>query len=134
MQDFEVEFPISPSDSPRLGHVHERLLARQQELEGMLEDKPDDPAARRARGRVEVALSWVKAGLYGTCTVCGDPLPTVQLEHDPTDMVCTDCREASARSRRRHVRTRVDARPLSLVDGPEALTRGFARASVLAQE
>lgn len=132
MQDYEVEFaPQLPTRS--LEPLIARLQQRRGALEAQLSANPANLEARRELGRVDVALRWAAAGLYGTCTVCTDVLPQGQLETDPADTVCRSCREAAARSRRR-IRKHVDARPLSLIDGPDALTRGFNRARSLARE
>jgi hypothetical protein len=126
----EFDAAVAPRTPERFAHLRTRMQARRAELDRVLESSPDDRAAMLELGRLDVALRWIRAGHYGACSICSDELPASQLERDPTDMVCTDCHEGNARSRRRLVRD-VDPRPLSLVDGPEALTRGFVRARAL---
>ena len=40
---------------------------------------------------VEAALERVAAGSYGTCTVCGRPIPPERLEVRPTARTCVAC-------------------------------------------
>jgi RNA polymerase-binding transcription factor DksA len=40
---------------------------------------------------VDAALARVAAGTYGTCTVCGRPIPVERLEVRPTARTCVGC-------------------------------------------
>lgn len=62
---------------------------------------PGDAASDRTRparldaveadlAAVEHALARLDAGTYGTCEVCGTPLPPARLEADPTLARCDD--------------------------------------------
>jgi RNA polymerase-binding transcription factor DksA len=132
MPNVQVEF-ATKSPQRSLEPLVARLERKREILEKAVAENAADLDARRELGRVEVALRWAATGFYGTCTVCSDPLPMSQLEANPADTVCRSCREAATRSRRR-LQPHVDARPLSLIDGPEALSRGFQRARDLAHE
>lgn len=45
-------------------------------------------ALRRRRDEVDAALARVADGSYGTCAVCGDPIPAARLEARPTTDRC----------------------------------------------
>lgn len=40
--------------------------------------------------KVEIALQAIKDGTYGTCTVCGEPIPYERLEAVPTALTCVE--------------------------------------------
>ncbi|HEU5038908.1 MAG TPA: TraR/DksA C4-type zinc finger protein [Nocardioides sp.] len=40
---------------------------------------------------VDAALARVEEGTYGTCAVCGRPIPTERLEVRPTATTCVAC-------------------------------------------
>lgn len=99
------------------------LSDRQAELKRRLADR-DDAASRRELARVELALEWCHAGVYGRCSVCGSPLPTLALRSDPADLVCDSCRaHHCARSS-----SGAAMRTVSFTDGPAALHDAFVRA------
>lgn len=41
--------------------------------------------------RIQTALGLIDQGEYGTCQVCGKPIPKVRLEELPTAFGCIDC-------------------------------------------
>lgn len=41
--------------------------------------------------RIQAALGLIDQGEYGTCQVCGKPIPKVRLEELPTAFSCIDC-------------------------------------------
>jgi RNA polymerase-binding transcription factor DksA len=52
------------------------------------EQPPEDLAGRL--DRVDQALQRLDDGTYGTCEVCGAPLPDETLAADPTARRCVD--------------------------------------------
>jgi DnaK suppressor protein len=43
---------------------------------------------------VRAALARVEAGTYGTCSRCGDDIPSARLNAMPTATLCITCKEA----------------------------------------
>jgi|SRR5690625_2897262 len=109
--------PLTAAD---LQSFQARLLDRREQLQTEREAKAagrsalsDPPFANRPAGRrrdardamaevqevrraqelrrVEAALLRMRAGSFGRCTRCGDPLPRKHLELDPTVPHCIDC-------------------------------------------
>ena len=48
-------------------------------------------ATERRITEVDAALTNVKAGRYGVCLACGDPIPPGRLEARPTATLCVAC-------------------------------------------
>jgi DnaK suppressor protein len=53
-----------------------------------------DAARHRVRA-VDEALARMDEGTYGTCAVCGDPIPVERLEARPLSVRCVRCAEGS---------------------------------------
>ena len=51
---------------------------------------------KRMLEEVDVALSRVDDGTYGTCAKCGKAIPAARLEFRPESIYCVDCKEAGA--------------------------------------
>ena len=47
--------------------------------------------AERQLAEVEAALARIEDGSYGTCAVCGRPVPPARLAARPTARTCVDC-------------------------------------------
>lgn len=47
--------------------------------------------ARHDLAEVDAALARVEAGDYGTCEVCGRPIPAERLDARPTATRCVNC-------------------------------------------
>ena len=47
--------------------------------------------AERHLAEVDAALARVASGSYGTCVVCGGPIPDERLEARPTAIACVGC-------------------------------------------
>lgn len=45
---------------------------------------------------VRTALKRLDEGTYGTCSVCGDPIPAERLEALPYSSLCVSCKQKSA--------------------------------------
>lgn len=103
-----------------LKRTRSRLLDRKQRLVSRLENG-EAPQLATELDRVETALSWFDARLYGWCSVCGHPLSITQVERDPSDMVCSECHEMHGESGHHNQLT-------SLEDGQESRDRAFLRA------
>lgn len=41
--------------------------------------------------RIDAALRRIEAGDYGSCAVCGEPIPEKRLGLDPTTFTCVAC-------------------------------------------
>lgn len=104
-----------------LEKTRSRLLDRKQELMSRFENG-DAPRVATELDRVETALSWFDARLYGWCSVCGEPLSATQIEQDPADMVCPTCHDLHGAQT--HDLT-------SLENDQETLDRSFLRARVI---
>ncbi|GAA3286834.1 TraR/DksA C4-type zinc finger protein [Dactylosporangium vinaceum] len=48
-------------------------------------------SARRRLGELDDALTRLAAGTYGTCTVCGRPIPPERLAARPSAQTCVAC-------------------------------------------
>jgi hypothetical protein len=132
--DIEHQFVTTPSlPSPsllpsELVSAAQTLSARRARLLERLE-RSEEPALRRELGRVELALDWCRAGVYGRCCVCGTPLPASTLEFDPADLACDRCHGLHGE----RPRSAVAMRTLSFTDGPAALHEAFVRARAVAR-
>lgn len=123
----------SPSLSPtllpsELASAARTLSDRRARLLERLEGS-EEPALRRELGRVELALDWCRAGVYGRCCVCGTPLPTSTLETDPADLACDRCHALHGE----RPRSAAAMQTLSFTDGPAALHEAFVRARAVAR-
>jgi DnaK suppressor protein len=58
-------------------------------------------AERSELARIDAALARVKAGTYGTCAECGEPIDPRRLEAAPFAVLCADCANLSAAAPRR---------------------------------
>lgn len=114
-----VQHPPPPPSATEDCRVE--LERRRRLLEGQ-----DDPASRDELHRVELALAWHEAGLYGACSVCRHPLSMSQLSEDPTDMLCGACR-AGHENHRPHAPVREHRIP-SLRDSLSSLEKMFEKA------
>ena len=47
--------------------------------------------ARHHLDEIDAALERVAEGTYGTCEVCGQPIPSGRLEARPTSRTCVGC-------------------------------------------
>jgi DnaK suppressor protein len=47
--------------------------------------------ARENLDEVDAALARAEGGTYGTCEVCGRPIPPERLDARPTTRTCVDC-------------------------------------------
>ncbi len=59
----------------------------------------DDARARLSE--LDAACERLRNGAYGTCEVCGVPIPPARLEAQPAARRCVSCAVASAGGRRR---------------------------------
>jgi RNA polymerase-binding transcription factor DksA len=50
---------------------------------------------RRELAELDAAEARVRAGTYGTCTVCGRAIPDAQLELRPARTTCVACAESA---------------------------------------
>lgn len=98
----------------RRATVHERLASVEERLRSVREargewsDEEHDPegfaltfewqqaegAAREHRqelAELDAAETRVRAGTYGVCAVCGQPIPEAQLQRTPTRETCVAC-------------------------------------------
>ncbi len=41
---------------------------------------------------VDAALARIEEGGYGTCVICGNPIPEARLEARPSSILCVDCK------------------------------------------
>ena len=112
---------MTPSSDVALGWiderrrlVEERLAAVEERLQrvrvdrGEWSDEEHDPEGfaltfewQQAEGsaqehrqellELDAATTRVRDGVYGTCAVCGDPIPDAQLELLPTRTTCVGC-------------------------------------------
>lgn len=48
---------------------------------------------RRRLDEIDVALQRIEAGTFGTCEVCGQPIPERRLERLPAASLCVKCKE-----------------------------------------
>ncbi len=58
-------------------------------FERELDEGLEEDAARQLR-EVEAALGRIEAGSYGTCEVCGKPIPEERLEAIPWATLCVE--------------------------------------------
>ena len=52
-----------------------------------------EQAARDALDDIALALAGLDDGSYGSCSVCGDPIPLPRLEAVPTTRRCVRCQQ-----------------------------------------
>ena len=43
--------------------------------------------------KIELALSRIRDGSFGTCAECGEPIPLARLKARPVAMLCAGCKE-----------------------------------------
>jgi RNA polymerase-binding transcription factor len=106
----------------KLWAQREALVARfaQQRSEVFVTREPDDEGAeanenlarhlalaaldrdRRLLNEIESALKRLKAGQYGICDVCEQPIPDIRLRALPWTRVCVSCAENLATGSSRH--------------------------------
>src|SRR3954464_11999698 len=48
---------------------------------------------RRQLDQVNMALSRIDNGTYGTCANCGNPIPPARLEARPSSLLCISCQQ-----------------------------------------
>lgn len=72
-------------------HARSRLARRRMRLLEMARS----PERDRRIEQVDAALRWLDAGLYGRCSVCAGELERAQLEDDPADMTCLQCKRTA---------------------------------------
>ncbi len=128
-------------DAEACARARERLVERRHALVGT-----GGPEIARELARIDEALRWLDAGLYGRCSICLQALDVERILADPVDKVCGRCKAARGakaatlpaarrpKSRIPTVKHRpVDGWMVSLRDGTEALNRQFIRASRVAR-
>lgn len=96
------------------------LSARKQDMRGLYTESEDvvedteSSMVREARGlgaavaaissgtvqRLEISLKRLRAGTYGRCSDCGDPIGTARLRALPFADACRDCQERRDQARR----------------------------------
>ena len=83
------------------------------QLEGVVGDGADYAGARIRAGienelaerhlqdlsALEAARQRIKAGTYGVCVDCGDPIGTERLRANPAALRCAECQTARERAR-----------------------------------
>lgn len=109
--------------------VAAQTLSKQQACLAQRLAQGEDPQLRRELVRVELALEWCRAGVYGRCCVCGTPLPVSALQSDPADLACERCHALHGDRSRREA----SMRTLSFTDGPAALHDAFVHARTVAR-
>lgn len=55
-------------------------------------------AARRRLAQAELALARLKAGSYGICQACAEPIDPDRLEALPAATLCVDCQRKAEKS------------------------------------
>jgi len=55
-------------------------------------------AARRRLAQAELALARLRAGTYGLCEACGQPIDPDRLEILPAATLCVDCQRKQERA------------------------------------
>jgi hypothetical protein len=104
--------PLTPAQTDRLrrlllrkgGEISQRLselLAGQNpSVDGLLGGgRPGEKPIERLRrflALVEIQLQAIRAGTYGRCASCQEPLPYVELEQMPWLDTCQTCARAAA--------------------------------------
>jgi DnaK suppressor protein len=56
-------------------------------------------SVQRELDQINVALSRIEAGTYGTCANCGKPINPARLEARPSSIYCIDCQELADRGK-----------------------------------
>jgi RNA polymerase-binding protein DksA len=95
----------------RIGGVGVQIQSLTESLLDEMDDITDDRSERvllqleqRDRAEleaIEAALERIKAGAYGECVLCEEPIPPARLSALPTATTCVDCaekRQAAERS------------------------------------
>jgi hypothetical protein len=83
-----MAFAISyaPHSLELLAQCQVELDRIQRDLDGL-----DDVDAQSRLARVERAISWLRAGTYGFCGVCGRRLTDAALRAAPEQLACDRC-------------------------------------------
>jgi RNA polymerase-binding transcription factor DksA len=130
----EPEFLGPEPEAHALSTARRWLEQRRAELRRVVGADDTGPLAKEL-DRVDAALTWLRAGVYGHCRVCGSHLAPEVIERDPAEMLCSPCSETSSRYRKQrghaHPMQRSSRCPpmRSLADGPEENDLTFQRAS-----
>lgn len=64
------------------------------DVDSMLDREVAEAAVKRSGdviADIDHALARVQAGTYGTCTLCGSPIPFERLEAIPQTLACVRC-------------------------------------------
>jgi sigma-B regulation protein RsbU (phosphoserine phosphatase) len=77
--------------------LHGQLLERRQRLEAALASSRQNVSLRQLLNEVDSALERVKAGTFGICETCHDPIEKDRLITDPLVRYCLDHLTASQR-------------------------------------
>jgi hypothetical protein len=67
--------------------IFERLIRQRRALLAL---EPSQ-SQRQRLANVEAALLWLRAGVYGRCSVCASELDATALESDPAIVACKLC-------------------------------------------
>ncbi len=102
---------VEPEPAP---HLHHRLLAKGQEIAGMLSDllagkKPsgldllearpgetEEEKLHRYLDLIQSRIDAIQDGTYGRCQVCGGQIPLAELDEVPWAERCGRCAAAGA--------------------------------------
>lgn len=82
--DDEVE-EVSPTADNHLGETASATLGR--EIDYTLGDN-----AEQVISEIDAALERIEDGSYGTCSNCGEEIPSARLEANPWASLCIDCK------------------------------------------
>jgi DnaK suppressor protein len=87
----------------RVGCVGVQLQSLSESLLDEMEDVTDvrseslllqlEERDRAELDAIESALERIKAGIYGECVLCEEPIPAARLSAIPTATMCDDCAE-----------------------------------------
>lgn len=80
-------------DLRRLQHPDSEERATEAENDQVLEHLGD--GGREEITRIEAAIARMEAGSYGTCDLCGEPIPDARLQALPFASTCVDCAETA---------------------------------------
>jgi DnaK suppressor protein len=50
--------------------------------------------------KIEAALGRIRAGTFGTCLECGDPIGSARLQARPVATLCIDCKSEQEQTER----------------------------------
>jgi len=56
-------------------------------------------SAQREIDQINIALSRIAQGTYGTCANCGKPISPARLEARPSSIYCIDCQQLADRGK-----------------------------------